>query len=256
MLRTILLLILSGMPIFCIAEQKHIGLCIMATGKYDTFVEPLINSAREFFLTEDRVTYFVFTDGKIPAAEDIVRIQQQRLGWPYDTMMRNSVYLSAEMHFKDIEYLFALDADMRFVAPVGREILSTLVGTQHPGFFNKQGSYETDRRSQAFVPSRKRKVYYAGGFFGGKTGAFLNICAATTKAIRKDLDYGIIAVWHDESHLNKYFAYNPPTKTLSPSYCYPEGWNIPFTPRLVALNKDHSLLRKKYPLPFVLQHRA
>ena len=227
------------------AERKtHIGLCIMATGRYDQFVEPLINSARKFFLTNKRVTYFVFTDGTIPTSSDIVRIQQKRLGWPHDTMMRNSVYLQTRKHFDGVDYLFALDADMLFVDSVGEEMLGHLVGTQHPGYFNKPGTYETNYRSTAFVPQKRRKIYYAGGFFGGKKEAFLQLCEITTKNIQNDLAKGIIAIWHDESHLNRYFAFNPPEKTLSPSYCYPEGWNIPFQPRLIALNKNHSALRK------------
>ena len=61
--------------------------------------------------------------------------------------------------------------------------------------------------------------------------------------IDKDLIKEYIAIWHDESHLNRYFINNPPKK-LSPSYCYPESWNLPFERKILALDKNHSELRK------------
>ncbi len=60
-----------------------------------------------------------------------------------------------------------------------------------------------------------------------------------------DIDYsrGIIAVWHDESHMNRYFIDNSPTVILSPSYCYPENVNLSYTKRLLALDKNHQEIR-------------
>ena len=62
-----------------------------------------------------------------------------------------------------------------------------------------------------------------------------------------DIDYSkdLIAVWHDESHMNRYFIDNTPTKILDPSYCCNEGWiDCPFGRRLLALDKNHSEIRK------------
>ena len=94
--------------------RLNVGLLIMATGKYTVFLEKLVASADMYFLPGHNRTYFIFTDGQAPQASNIVRIEQQRLGWPYDTMMRFNVYLNAASYFADFDYLFACDADMLF----------------------------------------------------------------------------------------------------------------------------------------------
>ena len=49
----------------------------------------------------------------------------------------------------------------------------------------------------------------------------------------------IMACWHDESHMNWYFLNNPPTLILNPGYCYPEKATLPYTKRILALDKNH-----------------
>lgn len=218
----------------------------MATGKYATFASDLIKSAREFFLKNCEVTYFVFTDDKTTLDEkDICKVYQNRLGWPYDTLLRFEVYLSNQHLFHGYDYMYALDADMLFVSEVGEEILGDLVGTIHPGYYNKKGTYETRRRSAACVKKREAKQYFAGGFYGGKKEEFIKLLSINSENIRKDLDHAIIAIWHDESHLNRYFVDHPPTIKLDPSYCYPESWHLPFPKRLLALDKNHEEVRKR-----------
>jgi histo-blood group ABO system transferase len=217
----------------------------MATGRYDLFAKNLIKSAREFFLQECEVTYFVFTDQAMIEEQDVKVIYQKRLGWPYDTMMRFQVYLEHKELFQDYDYLFSIDADMLFASSVGEEILGDLIGTEHPGFFGgKRGSFESRPQSTAYIGPEEESMYFAGGFYGGKKEEFLKLIATTSENIQQDLDNGIIAVWHDESHLNRYFIDHPPTVKLTPSYCYPESWKIPFVKKLLALDKDHAEVRK------------
>ena len=86
----------------------------MATGKYDTYAASCIESARAYFCKDHDVTYFVFTDGNIPEAKDVVTIYQKKMGWPYDTLKRFHVYNSQKKLLKEIDYLFSMDSDMRF----------------------------------------------------------------------------------------------------------------------------------------------
>ncbi len=214
----------------------------MATGKYTCFLEKLFTSADRFFLPNHERIYFVFTDGQILESNHIVRIEQKRLGWPYDTMMRFKVYQEWADLFADCDYLFACDADMLFVDTVADEILADRVGTLHPGFclsHQRHDDYEKNEASCAYIPEGQGSHYFAGGFYGGSKKEFLKLIATCNAQIEQDLNNGITAVWHDESHLNRYFFDNPPSTILSPSYCFPEFWDLPFTPKLMALCKDH-----------------
>jgi histo-blood group ABO system transferase len=227
----------------------RVGLLVVATGKYINFVEPLVRSAEKHFCKNHEVSYFIFTDGALPVIETLrdgamIKVEHQRSGWPYDTLLRCVAYAQHQAVFESMDYLFACDADMLFVDTVGDEILSRLVATQHPGYVGRRGTYETNGISTACVRNHEGSCYFAGGFHGGERNAFLHLVLTMSKNIFKDLDKNFIAVWHDESHLNRYFIDNPPTLILNPSYCYPESWRLPYHKRLLALDKNHAEIRK------------
>lgn len=238
---TIFLLFLCASPVIFAAR---IGLLVVATGKYIDFVEPLISSADRYFCPAHDITYFIFTDGEVPKRNDVVKIDQHRLGWPYDTLMRCGMYATHKNAFMEMDYLFACDSDMKFVDFVRDEILSDRVATQHPGFVGKRGTYETSSYSTACIHPYEAKHYFAGGFHGGSRDEFIKLATTMLNNITIDLENNLVAIWHDESHLNRYFIDNPPTKILSPSYCYPESWQLPYQKRLLALDKNHTEIRQ------------
>lgn len=217
----------------------NVGLLVMATGKYDQFVKPLVESARKYFLPGHNVTFYVFTDENVEPADDIVVIYQKRLGWPFDTLFRYQVYLAQKDILLNEDYLFASDVDMLFVDIVGDEILGERVATQHPGFYGRRGSFCPDPRSTAYVREDEGADYFCGGFQGGSAEEVMRICEVNSRNIQIDLQKNLIVEWHDEMHWNRYCIDHKPTVILSPSYCYPESWSLPFTKRLLALDKNH-----------------
>ena len=142
-----------------------------------------------------------------------------------------------------MDYLFACDADMVFVDYVGDEILKELVGTLHPGFTSRRGTYDQNPLSKAYVRSNEGSHYFAGGFYGGTRDNFIALLESLSLNIQEDLNHNTIARWHDESHLNRYFIDHQPTCILNPSYCYPEGWSLATPPRLMALYKSRAYWR-------------
>jgi histo-blood group ABO system transferase len=227
--------------------SENVGLMVMATGKYISFVNPLIKSAKQYFCKNHNVTFFVFTDREYPPEDNVVVLYQPRLGWPYDTMMRFQVYASHKDILSQQDYLFACDADMLFVGEVGDEILSERTATLHPGFYETKRnffSYDTNPNCKAYIAPHEGQYYFAGGFYGGSAEEVIKICETNANNIQTDLDNNLIAVWHDESHWNRYCIDHPPTLILSPSYCYPEHLVLPFERKLLALFKNHSQWRE------------
>jgi len=221
-----------------------IGLLLIATGKYDVFIPPLLESAKKYFMKNHEVTYFLFTDSdKFNNEENVIIIPKKHEPYPAPTLTRYNTFHNSKEILSKMDYLFYCDADMRFVGDVGDEILSERVGTLHPGFVGQRGSLETRPQSLACIPDDVNMCYYAGGFNGGSSKSFLEMSDILDKNIKEDSERGITAIWLDESHLNRYFVDNPPTKSLTPSYCYPESWDLPYEKKLLALDKDHQAMR-------------
>lgn len=222
-----------------------VGLLIIATNKYIQFVKPLIESADKFFLPNQDVTYFLFTNQDIEIISDrnIKILNVEHKEWPWMTLGRYQIFAKNSELLSKMDYLYYCDADMRFEGEVGNEIIGDIVATQHPGFFGRRGTPETRPDSLAYVSLNEEMQYFAGGFNGGSSIEYLKMAKTISNNIDIDYSNGIIAVWHDESHMNRYFIDNKPTKILNPSYCYPESCDIPFDRKILALDKNHLKIR-------------
>ena len=224
----------------------NIGFLIIATNKYSIFVLPLVESAEKYFLPNQDVTYYIFTDNDKLLTIDsnnIKAVYKKHEPWPLPTLMRYKEFTIHKDILKNEDYLYYCDADMRFVGDVGDEILGDRMATIHPGFLGGRGTPETRPESTAYISSNENLIYYAGGFNGGSSKEFLHMSTKIAYNIEKDLRNDIVAIWHDESHLNRYFVDNAPTVVLTPSYCFPEGGNLPFEQKLLSLDKDNAEIR-------------
>lgn len=225
--------------------MASVGMLVIATNKYIRFAQQLHDSARKHFLPGHELTMFVFTNmPDVPAGT--VRMQHEHAPWPSPTLMRYHVFTKHAETLSKMDYLYYSDVDMRFVDKVGDEVLGELVATIHPGFWNKpreQFSYETRPESKAYIPPGQGEYYFAGGFNGGRSNRFLAMAKEISGWVDEDAKKGMVAVWHDESYLERYMVDHPPTIRLSPSYCFPEAWDLPFPKKLLALDKNHAEMR-------------
>lgn len=91
-----------------IKKQYKVGLCIVATGNYSSYLDNLINSARQFFCKKHKVTFFIFTDSVRQKEDDVVLVHQKKLGWPYDSMKRFHMYDECWNLLQNMDYIFLL----------------------------------------------------------------------------------------------------------------------------------------------------
>lgn len=236
----------------------QVGLILIVTGKYDIFLQQLINSLDTHFFKEDEVVIHLFWDKpwyhlNLPARFSVVCIPTPHKPFPFATLYRYKYFIGAaeKIHCSHIYYL---DVDMLLVGDVGREILpgegeGGLVATGHPGFWLGRGSWCTNTNSTAYTPENNQTRYCAGGFQGGERAAYLTACKEMSDNIATDESRGIIAEWNDEAHWNKYISTRK-YKLLTPEYCMipeqsiREKYGIAhLTPRIIALTKNHEELR-------------
>jgi histo-blood group ABO system transferase len=228
-------------------------ICILtiATSKYIQFVERLLDNVEENFLNGHEIKCLLFTDHEVKTSDNVKVSQIGHKPWPEPALKKYNYINSESEYLKDFDYLYLFDADIAIVDTVGEEVLQDLVGVLHPYKFfedKKVYPYEKRKQSTAYVADENHNKYYAAAFVGGKSENFLQMAKIISERVEEDERNGIIAKWHDESHLNKYFNENPPTD-LSPSYMFPgdlrDPSEYPFKPKIVALAKDPSFNQEK-----------
>ena len=232
--------------------MAKIALNIIATNNYLNFVPPLIDSAEKFFLQGHDVSYHVYSNtgylidmgGKLDLHLHTIEHQ------PWPAMTLNRYHIMSAVDFSKYDYVYYIDADMRFVAPVGEEIFGQLISVQHPGYYKGGGGWELNRSSNAWMPECKRKQYIAGGFQGGSE--YVKAFELLKQWIDEDVQRGTVGRWHDESYWNRLKSIaKEQFKLLDPSYCMVEEpekrklWGIDhLQPKIIALAKKHSEYQK------------
>ena len=223
----------------------------IATNKYIQFVERLYDNIEEKFLNGHEIQGLLFTEHEVETSDNIKVSQIDHEPWPMPTLKRYNYFVKEKDYISQFDYCYYFDVDMGIVSEVGDEVLSDLVATMHPyqSFYPKdQRSYDRNPQSLAYVPvGEEGENYYAGGFNGGSTKRFLEMAEVLADRVTRDLENGVIALWHDESQMNRYLIDNPPTKSLTPSYVFPEeqmyNSEYPYDAKIIALKKDHNELR-------------
>lgn len=219
-----------------------IAILYICTGRYAQFFDGFYESAEKFLLPGMEKRYFVFTDQEqLTTAENVELLIRPCRGFPEDSLFRFDRFLEIKDKLKDYDYTFFFNANMRFVAPVGEELIEErLTAVLHPGYYDKPAwryPYERNKQSKAYIPAHEENYhYYMGSLNGGRTADYLALAETCSRHIHEDWDKGIVACYHDESHLNRYLREHN-SKALSPAYAYIEGKDLPFEPKILLIDK-------------------
>lgn len=216
-----------------------IAILYICTGKYSVFWQQFYESAEKYFLPSHEKQYFVFSDTlDNPHKENVSLIYQEKMGWPYDTLMRFKLFSGIKDRLAPFDRIFFCNANMRFLKEVNEDIFkiekmnAELITVRHPFFYWVKNPmdfpYERRKISSAYIPRDQGRVYVMGGFNGGTGKDYLELIETLNTRINQDEKKGVVALWHDESHLNRYiFETNKKIKILDYNFGFPEGQDLP-----------------------------
>ncbi|MCC8146951.1 MAG: glycosyl transferase [Bacteroidales bacterium] len=226
-----------------------VGLLYVATGKYTLFWKDFYITAKKFLFPDVPKRFFVFTDLPEVYGEDtnsdITRINIEHREWPYNTLLRFEIFEQNLSLFENCDYLLFYNANTFFADTIQpEEILPTedenyLVVLSNNDLYNiDRDKYTYDRNplSLAYIPYGQGTRYYRGCFNGGRTPEFIKLIQTCKANTEQDLKAGIIALWHDESHLNKYLL-NKKIKIVGTEYGKPEEWRKPKKAKVYYVDK-------------------
>lgn len=233
-----------------IKPNPSVAILYIATGRYIVFWEHFYQSAEKYLLTDCKKHYFVFTDCENIFGENagnVTRIPQEKLGWPYDTLMRFDIFLGARDLISQYDYAYFFNGNTEIVAPVHCEEFlpddhHNFMFAHQPHMFHlprKKFTYETNPDSAAYIPTNQGKIYVTGALNGGKTDAYLSMCQFLSNQIHQDLAGDIIAIWHDESHLNRFIIDRNDVQILPPLFTRGEAEPWKSNAKIVFSDKTH-----------------
>ncbi|XP_028261017.1 alpha-1,3-galactosyltransferase 2-like isoform X2 [Parambassis ranga] len=209
-----------------------VAITVFAVGRYlDAYLKAFLNSSEHHFMQGFPVTYYIFTD--VPEKVPTIKLAPQRSlkviaverysRWQDISMMRMKTI--ADTIESDIRHhcthVFCFDVDQVFTGRFGSEALGDSVALLHAYYYNLPKNiftYDRNPKSKAYMETGD--FYYHAAIFGGLWKNVKALTEACYQGIMEDKQNNVEALWHDESHLNKYFWLHKPSRILSPEYCW------------------------------------
>lgn len=198
-----------------------IGISILCTNGYFPLGVRLVKRFNHFYKGENEIRFILFTDTNpadyLPNYINYEWRELRNKNWVEGTNSKFTSILSLEN--SDLDYIFYLDADTNVDKDFGDWFIGDLVAGQHyadESYMLNDKAYERNPQSMAYIPKDTKlpQMYYYGAFWGGTKGRIMEFCRTMIEWQKKDKEWGFEPVWNDESYLQRYMHYNPPTKVV------------------------------------------
>ena len=202
-----------------------IGIVVVCTNMYFILALRFIKRFIHFYRGAKHIKFYMFTDtdpkpyfptNKSNMKYSIEYIHTTHRSWVDAT---NSKFTNI-IKLKDspCQYLYYFDADTSLGEPFTEEwFIGDLVGGEHYNSrWDSSKPYDRNPRSTSYIPFNTplKQTYYYGAFFGGRRDAVIKFCNVLIEKQLKDKEINYEPSVNDESYINNYFHYNPPTKTV------------------------------------------
>jgi hypothetical protein len=226
-----------------------IAILTVATGGYKSLLIDLIKSINEKFLTSFDKDIFVYSDEDIYSKnnKNIIFSKINHEKWPLVSLKRYEYFIESQKSILTYDYVFYFDCDLQVVKNIENFDFHDLFAVSHPGrlvYGESMWDVEKNTMSTAYLDPNDIGHYVQGCFWGGKPKEIIKMVTQLKTNAQIDLDKNFIAIWFDESHLNKYFFDNKHlVSQVSSSYSYPENWSLPVEKLIIHRDKDIKELR-------------
>jgi len=200
---------------------NRVGIVILCTNCYFLLGMRFIKKFNHYYKGKYNITYCIFTDTDptpyLRGIDNFKYFETHHDTWISATNSKFNNILKLKTIKNPFNYAYYFDADTDIGREFGDWFIGDTVAGQHFSsnsmLLNNDIHYERNPKSLAYIPedSPLTKTYFLGAFFGGKTPDIYTICQLLLNNLNKDQGNNINARWQDESYINHYFHYNPPS---------------------------------------------
>lgn len=206
-------------------EKKKIGIVILATNSYFVLGIRFIKKFMYHYSGESNIKFYFFSDedpsNYISDNIDITFINESHKDWVSATNSKFKNILNIKEQLRnEVDYVYYFDADTNISRQFTEEwFLGDLVGGEHYGnksFLSNGQGFDRNPIGNSYVPmdSNLPYTYHYGAFFGGLTENTIDFCNILREYQIEDQAKGYEPPVNDESYINKYFHYNPPSYSV------------------------------------------
>lgn len=202
--------------------MSKIGIVVLATNAYFVLGVRFIKKFMHHYKGESKIKFYFFSDeDPKPYLQDDVDVEyhyNKHDNWLDGTNSKFTNIISLEN--TDNDYLIYFDADTSVSRDFTEDwFIGETVGLEHfgnNGWMKEVKGYDRNPLSKAYVPHNTPlfQMYYHGCLFGGAKDKIIEVCKVLKQNQVEDKKIPYEPGVNDESYINQYYHYNPPTRTI------------------------------------------
>ena len=202
--------------------MSKIGIVILATNAYFVLGVRFIKKFMHHYKGSSEITFYFFSDeNPLPYLPDDIKVEyhhNKHDSWLDGTNSKFVNIISLENTYND--YLIYFDADTNVSKDFTEDwFIGETVGLEHFGnndWMKEVKGYDRNPKSKAYVPHDTPlfQMYYHGCLFGGAKNNIIEVCKVLRENQLEDKKIPYEPGVNDESYINQYYHYSPPTRTV------------------------------------------